>query len=302
MKILVSGLINIETTLAVHQFPVTYEPTRFPFHGVNSSVSGVGYNISKALVTLGNEVAFLSIIGRDIAAQQVFTALKNIPLDERFILQNMEHTAQSVILYDPGGKRAIFCDLKDAQEQIYPAVTFEQAAQGCDLCVLCNINFNRSLLAKVKALGKLIATDVHTLASVEDEYNQDFMQAADILFMSDERLPAPPEAFALQVMDRFSPRILVIGMGAAGAALALRGEGVVESLPAVTVRPIVNTIGAGDSLFSAFLHSYLQKRDPRLALRKAMVFAAHKIGERGAADGFLDAAALDEFYMQHDES
>jgi ribokinase len=42
-----SSQINIETTLRVDSFPLTYEPVRFPFFGINSTVSGVGYNIAK---------------------------------------------------------------------------------------------------------------------------------------------------------------------------------------------------------------------------------------------------------------
>jgi len=52
-SILVSGLINLETTLRVEGFPVPYAPVRFPFFGVNGTVSGVGYNVAKALTTLG---------------------------------------------------------------------------------------------------------------------------------------------------------------------------------------------------------------------------------------------------------
>ena len=36
-RILVSGLINIETTLRVDSFPLTYEPVRYPFFGINST-------------------------------------------------------------------------------------------------------------------------------------------------------------------------------------------------------------------------------------------------------------------------
>jgi sugar/nucleoside kinase (ribokinase family) len=49
----------------------------------------------------------------------------------------------------------------------------------------------------------------------------------------------------------------------------------------------VNTAGAGDALFSCFLHFYLDGDEPILALRKATVFAAYKIGESGASRGFL---------------
>ena len=52
-NILVCGLINIETTLKVDNFPIEYSPVEYNFFGVNSSISGVGYNIVKALKTLG---------------------------------------------------------------------------------------------------------------------------------------------------------------------------------------------------------------------------------------------------------
>ncbi|MBN8594950.1 MAG: hypothetical protein J0M33_24570 [Anaerolineae bacterium] len=63
--ILVSGLINLESTLKVDGFPIACSPVRYPFGGVNSSVSGVGYDLAKALTTLGNDVDLLSLIGAD---------------------------------------------------------------------------------------------------------------------------------------------------------------------------------------------------------------------------------------------
>ena len=53
MNILVSGLLNTETTAAVRGFPISYYPIDYPFFGVNTAVSGVAFNISKALRTLG---------------------------------------------------------------------------------------------------------------------------------------------------------------------------------------------------------------------------------------------------------
>lgn len=53
--ILISGLINLETSLRVDGFPLPYFPVRYPFFGVNSTVSGVGFNVAKALTTLGDE-------------------------------------------------------------------------------------------------------------------------------------------------------------------------------------------------------------------------------------------------------
>jgi ribokinase len=280
----------------VDQFPISYSPVRYPFFGINSGVSGVGYNVAKALTTLGNEVRFLSLTGRDPAGELVRSALERDGIPGELVLQEIERTPQSVILYDGEGRRQIHVDLKDVQEQTYPPARFEQAAGDCSLAVLCNVNFSRPLLARARERGLPIATDVHTISDLEDDYNRDFMQHADILFMSDERLPLPPEAWLEEVVARYAPRVAVIGLGAKGALLAIRDEDAIQRVPAVRTRPVVNTIGAGDALFSAFVHFYARSQDAHDALRRAVLFASYKIGDPGAAEGFLDAAGLDALY------
>ena len=64
-EILVSGLLNVETNVAVKGFPIPYYPIDYPFFGVTSNVSGVGCNIAKALTALGDKVTLLSFLGQD---------------------------------------------------------------------------------------------------------------------------------------------------------------------------------------------------------------------------------------------
>jgi len=292
--ILVSGLINIETTLRIAEFPLTYNPVNYPFNGVQSSVSGVGYNLSKALTRLGNRVEFLSLIGRDeFAADVVRKTLAQDGISDHYVLSLVDHTAQSVILYTANGQRQIHVDLKDIQETSYPLEPFGLAVQSCDILALCNINFSRNLLAPAHSAGKLVACDVHTISSLDDAYNLDFMQSADILFMSHESLPLPPEEWARVVQSRFHNAIIVIGLGEEGCLLAVQRDNKMSRIPAVHTRAVVNTIGAGDALFSAFLHGYAAHRDPYQALRAAVVFASYKIGAVSAAEGFLTARELE---------
>jgi ribokinase len=150
-------------------------------------------------------------------------------------------------------------------------------------------------LAVAKELGKLVATDVHALRSLDDTYNQDFMAAADILFLSDESLDDTPQQIIRRIFKQFDAQIVVIGMGAEGAMMGVRRDGFVGPFPAVRTRNVVNSIGAGDALFSAFIDRFQRLHDPYTALRQAMVFASYKIGEKGAAQGFLSAEALDEW-------
>jgi acarbose 7IV-phosphotransferase len=297
-KILVSGLVNIETTLRVEGFPIAYTPVRYPFFGVNSSVSGVGYNIARALTVLGDDVRFLSLIGKDPMVKLVRAALERDRIPGENVLELLDHTAQSVILYDGEGRRQINVDLKNIQETAYPPARYAKAAHGCDLLVMANINFSRPFLDQARKAGQRVATDVHAVTDLNDAYNQDFMRAANVLFMSHEWLPVPPETWARQVWNRFGPDVLVIGMGAEGALLAVKDANFIERIPTVRTRPVVNSIGAGDALFSAFIHYYTKTSDPYLAIRKALVFASYKIGAVSAADGFLDEPGLEKLFSE----
>jgi len=294
-KVLVSGLINIETTLKVDGFPIPYFPVRYPFFGAGSTISGVGWNVAKALTTLGDEAVFVSLIGSDLFGELILNAVAKVGWKQGYILQTLEETPQSVILFDPEGRRQINVDLKDIQERTYPVEKFYMAVRCCELAVMSTINFSRSHLPYIRAAGIPIASDIHTISSLDDAYNRDFMEAADILFCSDECLPCSPEEWAGKIFDNFLAKILVIGMGSKGAFLADRTRGLREHVPAVFTRAIVNTIGAGDALFSGFVHYYMRTKDPLSSLRKAVVFASYKIGERGAAEGFLTESELERW-------
>jgi ribokinase len=138
----VSGLINIETTLKIDAFPLPYFPVSYAFNAVNMTVSGVGYNVARALSTLGSPVRLMSILGRDESGEFARHTLKANSISPYAVIDGMERTACSVILYDGDGKREIHVDLKDIQEQSYPLELFEQAAAKSDIMALCNINFS----------------------------------------------------------------------------------------------------------------------------------------------------------------
>ncbi|HNV68733.1 MAG TPA: carbohydrate kinase family protein, partial [Candidatus Ozemobacteraceae bacterium] len=243
--------------------------------------------------TLGDEVCFCSLLGRDHAGRMALETIERLGIDGSRLLATLPETPHSVILFDPTGRRQIHVDLKAIQETPYSVEIAENALDGCSLAVLCNINFSRPLLEVARKRGIVIATDLHALSSIHDSYNQDFLGQADIVFVSHEHLGDAPEMFARHLFDAWHQlQIVVVGMGAEGALLAVRENGVVKRFPAVTVRPIVNTIGAGDALFSGFTHFYAQQRDPERALHLATRFAAWKIGASGGAEGFLTEEEL----------
>ena len=283
-KILVSGLINIETTVKVREFPINYYPIDYPFFGVNSSVSGVGYNLCRAYTALGDEVRIASMTGSDTAAIIIRGELSACGVSDEYIKSILTETPASVVLYDESGKRQIYCDLKDIQDHDYNFSA--DILEDIDIVVACNINFNRPLLTLAKSMNKPIATDVHVLNSLEDEYNRDFMAAADILFLSDEGIKGDHREFMLSLHDRYHNKLIVLGMGKKGALLFDGNKGSFVELPAYSIGDVQNTVGAGDALFSSFIHYYAKGFSPADALDRAQLFAALKIQHSGGAKGF----------------
>lgn len=293
-RILISGLVNMETTLRVRQFPVFYYPIDYPFFGIHSAVSGVAYNIALAMKTLQDEVRLCSMTGQDFPSSYIREELQKAGIGTEGVKEVLKETANSVVLYDGDGKRQIYCDLKDIQEASYGFD--EHICDGFDLVAACNINFNRELLRLAKVAGKVIATDVHVLSDVQDDYNREFMEAADILFLSDEGISGDPRSFLLGLFQTYGNAVIVLGRGSKGALMYLREEERFVELPAVQVGPVVNTVGAGDALFSAYMHYFVKGLSPVEALIRAELFASAKIGVSGAAKGFVTEGQVEELY------
>jgi len=296
-NILVCGLTNIETALKINNFPVEYSPVEYSFNGVNSSISGVGYNVAKALKTLGSNLYFCSIIGNDIYKDIIINDLNKNNIGTDFVLPLMEKTVQSGILYNEN-KRKIILDLKNIQEIKYPVELTEKILTKTDMGVICNINFSRVYLKILKDLKKTIATDVHALNSIDDEYNYDYLQYSDILFLSNENIPGKEKNFICQLIKKFNHEIIVISMGANGLLIYTKEKEEIKHFPAIKTREVVNTTGAGDSLFSCFIHFYIKTKDPYYSIELAAIFASYKIGENGGANGFLTEKQLEELYKK----
>lgn len=300
-RIVVSGLVNIETTLNIGQFPVQYSPIEYKFFGLKSNVAGVAYNVAKALGVLGDTVEMLSMIGKDGESHLVLEGIKDAGISEGYILPKLEETPTSLVLFDDCGKRKIFCDLKDIQETPYPMNSAQTLLNECDLVVACNCNFNRPLLKLAKEKGKTIATDVHVLSDLNDDYNRDFMQYGDIVFLSDENIVLEnknPWDFLREMYGMYSPKIIVLGRGFKGALMYLGEKDDFVELGAVKTGDVLNTVGAGDALFSAFVHYYAKGLDAIECLKRAQIFASLKIAYNGASIGFTKEEEIERWYEE----
>lgn len=299
--IYVSGLVNFETILNVDSFPVEYHPIEYPFYGVSTGVAGTAFNISKALRTLGDKVTLSSHVGDDLIGRVIVSELKKNKINNVNIHHDLDQTPAQVVLVDRYNNTQTHTDLKNVQNVDSSILEEKEKIEEADLVVLCNSNFNRPLLKLAKDLNKKVATDVHIVGDVFDEYNKEFMEHSDILFLSSKGIhELNYESFLIDIYNTYHNEIIVLGEGREGAMILDSKKHVIYHIDAVTIREIVNTVGSRDALFSAFLHFYLKGVDSLEALELAEVFTSYKLGESGSSSGFLKEKDVKEILKEID--
>ncbi len=289
-KIVVAGVTSLYVSVGVGEFPLEYEPTRTPAW-MRSGVSGSAGHIAQILRTLGDEVKLCTLAGTDPAGLAIRASLRTDGLLSQGVVDGGA-SSLGVVLVAPDGRRTGFPYLAAVNAISYPAELFRQHADGADLAVLTNARFVRPLIAHAEQLDVPVAVDAHLISDIEDPYNRPWLEAADIVFCSHERLPCPPAEWVAQVFARYPGcGIVGVGSGPDGCLLGLR-DGTLVQAASVTPRGVVNTAGAGDALFASFLHGWLATGNPVEALESAVLHAGWKIGDTFPAASSLTAAEL----------
>ena len=87
------------------------------------------------------------------------------------------------------------------------------------------------MLRKAKAAGIKIFTDVHVLGDVEDGYNKEFLEYANVVFLSNEAVIGREKVFVDEIKQKFNNDIIVMGCGSKGAIMYVRAEDKYYELP-----------------------------------------------------------------------
>jgi sugar/nucleoside kinase (ribokinase family) len=204
-----------------------------------------------------------------------------------------------VVLVAPDGHRIVYPYLATVNMVEYPQARFVEALRGADLAVLTNTEFVRALLAPAALRGVPIAADVNVISDLDDAFYQPWLDVADVIFCSHEKLPCPAPTWIVRIMERFpGVTVAAVGCGPRGTVMGLR-DGRLVSATAVAPLGVRNTSSAGDSLFAAFLHAWLATGDPVEALSAAAVFAGWRIGHRNPTAALLSDAELAGLRSRH---
>jgi sugar/nucleoside kinase (ribokinase family) len=293
-RVAVFGHANMEIVIPAGPFPISYEPDRVLTGGqISVGVSGTAYNEAIALWQLGSHVELCVSHAADDPVAAFLTASQPDHPRLRITRVPIPRQPLTAVLLGDHGERLILNDYRGNAPWQHDPVQAARITRDCDLAVIPFGTANGRLAEHAADLGVPVACDVHAIGGLTGPH-EPFCQVADLLFMSDERLSGSAEEWLRQIMTRWPCRIAVIGQGARGAIMAVRGDPRPIHVPAVTTGPVVSTLGAGDALCAAFIDGHTRGLDPRTALQRATVYASAKVAHSGGAQGLLTDGQLDQ--------
>ncbi len=278
-KFMVAGFVQMETIIKVEALPVPYKQFESIPDLVNSGIGGAGFNEAMALKWLGNEVDFMSMVARNMSRRQIEAYLKtfDVNLKTDYVLPMLDGMPTSVILYCKG-KKQTFEDVKDIRHVEYDYDLLESRIQDKDMILMSNCNFCRPIIGLAKKYQKPLAVNVRSMRAEKIANKEDFLAAADILYISDDDLESDHYDCIKECREKYDPEIVIMGIGDKGVILYTKEDNSVIEYRPVKTNEIVNTIGAGNALFSSFMHYYVKTKNAKEAIKNALLFASYKIG------------------------
>ncbi len=287
-KFLVAGIVQRETIVKVDKIPVEYEGVTMKSDTIFTSTGGDAYNEALALTWLGNSVDFMTMVGCEESMQLINPPDCEVRLVTDYVQPVLKNTPTAVVLYDNNSrKQQIFEDMKDLRKMSYDAELLRERAARAEMLVVSNVDFCRPLVQIGKELRKPIAVNLKEYRKDKLEDNEAFLKGADILYVSDDYLITEPYEFVKGLAVKYRPEIIILGQGASGLILYDKNKNIITHYNTVKTNEVVNTVGAGNALFSCFLHFYNKAHDSVYAVKNAMLFASFKIGFMGTSNGFM---------------
>lgn len=293
---MVAGFVQMETIIKVEALPVPYKQFESIPDLVNSGIGGAGFNEAMALKWLGNEVDFMSMVARHMSRRQIEAYLKtfDVNLKTDYVLPMLDGMPTSVILYCKG-KKQTFEDVKDIRHVEYDYDLLESRIQDKDMILMSNCNFCRPIIGLAKKYQKPIAVNVRSMRAEKIANKEDFLAAADILYISDDDLESDHYDCIKECREKYDPEIVIMGIGEKGVILYTKEDNSIIEYRPVKTNEIVNTIGAGNALFSSFMHYYVKTKNAKEAIKNALLFASYKIGFVGTSNGFMTEEQIEQW-------
>jgi sugar/nucleoside kinase (ribokinase family) len=242
-KILVLGGASYDAIVHLDSFPIPTPQTihQCQFH---EAVGSTGVGKAANLCKLGFDVDLQILTGNDHQGVIIREYVSKLPLN---LLNDTDPngTERHVNLMNALGQRiSIFLTSTSSN----PPIQYEKYLpniQAADLVVLNIVDYCRKFIPLLQEHKKEIWTDLHDYDGL-NLYHQDFIEAANYIFMSSDNLPDYQDCM-LKLIES-GKKLLVCTHGSQGASLLTPDKHWIHT-PVMDGFERVDTNGAGDAFF-----------------------------------------------------
>jgi sugar/nucleoside kinase (ribokinase family) len=288
---LVIGGVSFNTMVYLDTFPQPQPQTIFST-GFHETVGSTGAGKALNLHKLGFDVTLHGLIGEDSYGHKVIDYLAAAGITFLYDI-DPRGTQRHLNLMDHAGRRiSIFLE-PGTFEPAFEALGIERAIPTSDYVVLNISNYCRTIIPAIQRHGKPIWCDIHDYDG-QNPYYDDFVRAADYLFMSSDNL-RDYRAF-MQRMIAQGKQLAICTHGRAGATTLTR-DGAWMETPIIPGYVPKDSNGAGDSFFAGFLYGHANGYSTEQSLQLGAVAGGLCVTSAELALPALSPALLEREYL-----
>ena len=298
-EVVVVGNVGIDTSVFLPSSPELIDGLREEGH-FSSNVDCLGHAggyTARGFAALGLDTAFIGHVGDDQMGRWVRAELAGDGIDLTGLAIDPQGTARSVNLMGSDGSRINFYDGRGHRSITVDPSLAEQLFAGSRLAMFHLPDWARTLLPVAKRAGAVVACDLQDVRDPDDDYLTDFVEGADILFVSSTHHlnPAP---MLKQLVRRSNGSMVVCGRGGLGVAIATT-EGIRVYPPPRVDLPVIDTNGAGDALAVGFLVAHeLEGRPVEEAVQRGQLAARWTCAQRASSSDLVTREQLEDLVAE----
>ncbi|RCK58393.1 carbohydrate kinase family protein [Microbacterium sorbitolivorans] len=251
--IFIAGPVSWNTLVMLDHLPEPVPHMQFATRDWQT-LGGTSAGKALSLAGLGRPVYLRTLLGDDAPGRRIREALSTTTI-ELDVVPALE-TERHLNLMTPAGERvSLYLATPDSSGDAPDDDMLTAMSRAAAIVLDLSAEGRRLIAAAQRQRETTLWVDLHDYDG-RDDFHRPFLEAADVVLCSEDRLPRPTEFLRSCVENGASLAVCTRG---ADGAVAVDDSGRVYNVPAPSAT-VIDTNGAGDAFFAGLLNARLDGR------------------------------------------